>query len=41
MKIFGIIAFLGESECKGTQNINTIQTFKQKSFEKHESFRDY
>ena len=32
--------FLGESECKGTTIINTIQILKQKNSQKHESFRE-
>jgi len=33
--------FLRESGCKGTKNINTNQTFKQKNSQKHKSFREY
>ena len=38
--LHSLARFLGESECKGTTIINTIQILKQKNSQKHESFRE-
>ena len=38
--LHSLAKFLGESECKGTTNINTNQIFKRKNSQKHESFRE-
>ena len=38
---YAVARFLSESGCKGTNNFNTIQTFKRKNSQKHESFREY
>ena len=38
--LHSLARFLGESECKGIKNTNTLQILKQKNSRKRESFRE-